>query len=304
MREYPDLPMNSYICSVLYNGICRISVPIFFMISGALLLEQPTDLKKNTKRLISMTLKTIAWGLVFIVWDYFYLGEIYSFKGLFSTPVRVHFWYLYVMVGIYITLPLWQKLVSGDSKKLMKYFSIAFIILLAINFVLDIFRLRVTYEVPLLGNAVYACYFIMGYVIRHYIDEIRIKKWICYTVLIVCVASTDLLTLLASKRAGSHIEIYSDFRTVFIALTSMIVFYLFMKAKEFRHRKWIAVVSKHSFNIYMMHVFFLDIVKEAFDISRINAWYGFPFFFVILISCSLIFSWLFEKLKPNGQSVL
>lgn len=251
-----------------------------------------------------MTLKTIAWGLVFIVWDYFYLGEIYSFKGLFSTPVRVHFWYLYVMIGIYVTVPLWQKLVSGDSKKLMKYFSIVFLILLPVNFILDFSHLRVTYEVPLLGNAVYACYFIMGYVIRHYIDEIKIKKWICYVVLILCVSATDLLTLTSSLNSGSHIETYCDFRSVFIAIPALIIFYLFMKAKEFKHRKWISVLSKHSFNIYMMHVFFLDIVKEVFDISNINAWYGFPFFFVILISCSLGFSWLFEKLKSKGQHIL
>ena len=127
MREFPELPMNSYICALLFNGICRVSVPLFFMISGALILEQPTDYKKNTKRTLSILSKTVMWIAVFMIWDFLYLGDKYDLKMIFTSPIRVHFWFLYVMFGIYLTIPLWQKLVSGESKKLMLYFSVLFI---------------------------------------------------------------------------------------------------------------------------------------------------------------------------------
>ena len=185
MRAYPDLSMSSYIGGILLNGICRVSVPIFFMISGSLLLEQPVNYKKNTKRTINMLIKTVLWTLIYIVWDFLYLGDKYKYvwHDMFEEPVRVHFWFLFVMVGIYATVPLWQKLVSGDSKELMKYFSIGFIIFTAIAFVVKFNRMHVTYEVPLLGTSTYACYFIMGYVIRHYIDDIKINKWISIAVI-------------------------------------------------------------------------------------------------------------------------
>lgn len=302
MREYPKLPMDSYVCALLFNGLCRISVPLFFMISGALILEQPTDYKKNNKRTVNILIKTVVWTIVFIVWDFFYLGQRYNFREIFATPVRVHFWFLFVMFGIYITIPLWQKLVSGDSKKLMKYFSVLFIAVMTVSFVLKMLKMHATYEIPLIGSSVYAGYFIMGYVIRHYIDEIKIKKWIPAVVWVLCVTATNLLTLFSSLKSRAHVESYSDFRSVFIGVAAMSVFYLCMKMKEPKGNKWISAISYHSFNIYMMHVFFLDIVQENIDITKFSAWLGFPVFFVFLMSFSFAFSWLFEKAKGKCKS--
>lgn len=296
--------MNSYICALLFNGLCRVSVPIFFMISGALLLEQPVDYHKNNKRTTGILVKTVLWTLIFLVWDFFYLGERYDIRMMFSTPVRVHFWFLFVMFGIYITIPLWQKMVSGDSKRLMYYFSVLFIVTMAISFVLKVLKMYVTYEIPLVGSSCYAGYFIMGYVLRHFAEEIRIKKWVCIAVWAVCVTATNLLTLFSSLQTRTHVETFSDFRSVFIGVSAMAVFYLFMKIKPPKSRRWVAGISKHSFNIYMMHVFFLDILQENINITKVNAWIGFPIFFVILISFSFAFSWIFEKAKGKCKSIL
>ena len=159
MREYPDLPMDSYVCALFFNGVCRVSVPIFFMISGALLLEQPINLKKNINRTGNMLLKTILWTLIYIVWDFFYLNLKYDFHEIFSTPVRVHFWFMYVMVGIYATIPFWQKLVRDASKELLQYFSILFIAASIVGFILKFNTMGVAYEIPLVGNCCYVCYF-------------------------------------------------------------------------------------------------------------------------------------------------
>jgi len=304
MREYPDIAMNSYMCGLLLNGICRISVPIFFMISGALLLEQNIDYKKNTKRAVSMLIKTVMWGILFLLWDYMYLGDGYSFKMLFAVPVRVHFWYMYVMIGIYITVPLWQKLVGGDSKTLLKYFAIVFIAITAINSLLHSTKFTVSYDVPLIGSSCYAGYFIMGYAIRHYIDEIKIKKWICTLVLAISVTATIVLTYYFSVRERTHIEIFSDFRSIFVALASMTVFYLVMKYGKFKSSLWVRIMSKHSFNIYMIHVFFLDILQQNIDVTTVNAWWGTPVFLVFMISMSLAVSWFYETLKGKRPTII
>ena len=202
MRAYPNLSIDSYVCAILMNGVCRVSVPIFFMISGALLLEQQIDFQKNNRRTINMLIKTIVWTLIYIVWDYLYLGQGYELKSMFSTPVRVHFWFMYVIVGIYATVPFWQKMVSGSSKEFLKYFTCLYLGVTAINFILKLNEMSVSYEIPLVGGSSYVGFFIMGYVIRHYIDEIKIKKWISVLVLMVCVTVTVLLTLLYTLKIG------------------------------------------------------------------------------------------------------
>jgi len=303
MRAYPDIEMSSYVGAVLLNGVCRVSVPLFFMISGALLLEQRTDYKKNTKRTLNMLSKTVLWTAIYIVWDFLYLGDEYIFRDMFATPVRVHFWFLFVMVGIYATVPLWQKLVSGDSQELMRYFSIAFLVILAISFVLRFFRMEVTYEIPLLGSSCYACYFIMGYVIRHYIDRIRINKWISVAAIFVCMAVTDFLTLFFTFKTGVHYEAFSGFSSVFVAIPSLSVFYLFMKMKDLKPLRWMTVISANSFGIYMIHVFFLDILQENINISKVNFYIGAPIFFIILLSLSILSSWLYEKAKGKSDAI-
>ncbi|MBE6687093.1 MAG: hypothetical protein E7591_07660 [Ruminococcaceae bacterium] len=304
MRAYPDLPFDSYICASVFNGLCRVSVPIFFMISGALILEQNTDYKKNTKRALSILIKTVVWTIVFLIWDYFYLGERYDIHEIFAVPIRVHFWFLYVIFGIYLTVPLWQKLVKDASKELIKYFSVLFISVLTLSFIIESFKMHITYEIPLVGASCYACYFIMGYIIRHYIDEIKIKRWIYVTVWALCVTATILLTLLPSIKHNEHIESFSDFRSAFIGLSALAVFCLFMKAKPFKHNRIISLFSRHSFNIYMIHVFFLDIIQVNIDITKFSAWIGIPVFFIFLLILSLVCSILFELAKGKKQIIL
>ena len=303
MREYPDLPMHSYIYSIFVNGICRVSVPIFFMIIGALILEQQTDYKKNIKRTLNMLSKTVVWTLVYIVWNFLYLGDKYELKTMFSQPVRVHFWFLFVMVGIYATIPLWQKLVSGDSKELLRYFSLLYIGVTAISFIIRLNKMPVAYEIPLVGGSCYAGLFIMGYVIRHYIDEIKIKKWISVIVILSCVTLTILLTLLYTLKQGRHFEEFSSFKSIFIVLAALSVFYLVMKANNLKHFTWMSVISKHSFGIYMIHVFFLDILQQNIDVRKISAFIGTPIFFVVLLALSLAFSWIYEKAKGGIQAI-
>ena len=238
------------------------------------------------------------------MWDYFYLGEKFNLHEMFSLPVRTHFWFMYVMVGICITIPLWQKLVSGDSKALLHYFSVTFIAVMIVNFILSLLKMDVSYEIPLIGSSFYAGYFIMGYAIRHYIDDIKIKKWVCVTVLLICVASTNLLTFFFTKKLGTHYEGFSNFRSVFIGVAAMIVFYMVLKMCNPKHSSWVSFVSKHSFNIYMIHVFFLDILQQNIEASKVNAWWGTPIFFIFMLSLSLIMSWFYEKAKGKRQTIL
>ncbi len=303
MREFPHLPMNSYICALLFNGICRVSVPMFFMISGALLLEKPTDYKKNNKRTLNIFIKTVGWTLIFLFWDFFYLGQRHNIVDLIVNPVRVHFWFLYVLFGIYLTVPFWRKFVEGMSKPLIKYFSITFVAAMAMSFVLMILKLKATYEIPLIGNCCYVGYFIMGYIIRHYAEDIKIKKRICAAVIFVCMMATNLFTLFASLKAESHIETFSNFKSFFVGVAAMAVFYLVIKAKQPKQRRWVTLLSYHSFNIYMLHVFFLDILQENVDVRKFSAWLGFPIFFILMLLLSLGYSMIYEKAKGNSFSV-
>ena len=119
----------------------------------------------------------------------------------------------------------------------------------------------------------------------------------CIAVLVISVVSTDLFTWLYTNKIGTHCETFSDFRTFFIALASMSVFLMAMKMKMPKQRMWITAISKHSFNVYMMHVFFLDILQQNIDPAKVSSWWGTPVFFIFMFSLSFAMSWIYEKAK-------
>ena len=51
-RAYSNISKVSYLGALIFNTISRISVPIFFMISGATLLNKEYDKIKNKHRII------------------------------------------------------------------------------------------------------------------------------------------------------------------------------------------------------------------------------------------------------------
>ncbi len=101
----------------LYNSISRFCVPIFFMISGALLLKQDYKLsyflKKRFWRIIP---PLIFWSLIYIFCDYFLVGEksftlIESIKLVIAKIFHIsqfHLWFVYTLLGLYLFIYLFQ----------------------------------------------------------------------------------------------------------------------------------------------------------------------------------------------------
>ena len=135
-----------YLCITM---ITRINVPLFFMISGALLLRKDenftTVIKKRLPRFLTIIL--VFEGALFCCYKFnaVQLGNDYEFTlhrfilGLFSNQLEgtSSYWYLYSYVGLLLTLPFMQRIARGIRKE-------DFWILLALHFIF--------YTVPQLIN--------------------------------------------------------------------------------------------------------------------------------------------------------
>ena len=58
-RAFNDIDKISYLGALIFNTISRISVPFFFMISGAALLNREYDKRKNKDRIIKKLLHSL-----------------------------------------------------------------------------------------------------------------------------------------------------------------------------------------------------------------------------------------------------
>lgn len=301
-RIMEDISVSSYVFACIINGISRVSVPLFFMISGSLLIGREVDLRRNTARVTKILRPLVVWSAVYAVWNYFYMDKgYYNLQDMFEEPVKKHLWYLYVLVGIYLTLPFWQKLFQNMNDEMVKYFSMLYICLLAINFYLAIQDMEVRYQIPLVGSSCHLGYFIMGYLIRQYRDKIHLRRLWAACLAMLALAIVVGATLWYSFCDGQHCEDFFEYRNVLIGVAAMAVFYIAIKSRPFYLPEtigcWVGLVAKHSFTIYLSHILFLDILKEEIEMREMGAFVGIPLFSNMIFMAAFLFAGGLDKAR-------
>ena len=150
-----------YMMSLAGRAISSIGVPLFWMISGALLLPK----KESWKKVYGKRLPRIVGVLViFSVIRYFYLcitgdkngyvGEF--FQRLYTQEIFLPYWFLYEYLGILLVLPFLRKMAQNLTEQEERLLLVLLLgwnalndisnICLGVNFVLDLyFRSSISY---------------------------------------------------------------------------------------------------------------------------------------------------------------
>ena len=99
----------------IYDSLTRWGVPVFVMISGALFLGKDIPmqklLKKNILRIITAFL---FWSLLYTMWKIQISEHSSSLRDVLLTFFKGHYhmWFLYMIVCLYLIVPLLNKIVA------------------------------------------------------------------------------------------------------------------------------------------------------------------------------------------------
>lgn len=291
-RGFEEISRSSYMFSLIINSVSRIAVPIFFMLSGALLIKANLDLKKCVKRAAKFTIILIVWSALYLIWNKFVMDQTYDFTNIFSIPAKKHLWYLYALITIYIALPFVQILFANMSERAEKYFMILWFAFLTIRYVGELFEIPMAYKVPIVGDSCYLGYFVMGYFLSKYIRQFKFNDTVGIILIVMANAVNIGLTYYYSVVAGVHQEQFFQYRNTLLAFSSAIIFIMVYRKKELNlsttKKKIINVISKNSFELYLVHILFLDIIKVQMAPLKIHSAIGIPVFFVMLFIVSFV----------------
>lgn len=126
-----------FIWAAFFGSAVRWAVPVFVMLSGMLFLkkERSIDIKKlYTKNLLRLVTAFLFWSFLYNIrnaaaYTSGGVGEI-LWQALKQTPNgAMHLWFIFVIAGLYIILPLLKRMTDNMTKREAEYF-------LALNFVL------------------------------------------------------------------------------------------------------------------------------------------------------------------------
>lgn len=263
------------VCNVI-DSLCRFVVPIFVMISGALLLDEKKSfyLQKSLKRLF---IPLIMWSMLYALLVIAYQIRTVSFDSFtaflklsFITPT--HNWFLFMLIGVYIMIPLLKPIIRNGGGKMLVILWIVFGVLNPFCKNLDILttfsnyisRFSITLPLGYIG------YFVLGYElsrVNRSIDKICLTFLVFLSiVIIICNA---LLTHYVSASQGCLTEIYYDYISPMVVIYSACLFLIFKRLfannDYYNHQcysKYIVLMSKYSLAIYMCHEFILIPIQK------------------------------------------
>ena len=297
-RAFNDIDKISYLGALIFNTISRISVPFFFMISGRTLLSKKYDKSKNKDRIIKKITILIVITIIYYIWDKYYMNKDINIISLLSKPERKLLWFMYAIIGIYISLPFIKCMVDKMGKDEDKLFVILWLIF---NGVLKGLNIGNTYLVPIISGTYYLGYFIIGYMIIKYYDYINKNKnnMLLLIITIVSFITVIISTYFISVNNGKHFTkllTYSNFLIMIASLSSFIYLYFNIKDKE---NIIVSKLSNLSFGIYLFHAIILDAIMKLIPYKNINSCTSIP---VILVAVISITSIIVNTLKKTGIS--
>ena len=101
---------------------CKIAVPLFFMISGSLLLPKQESIRTvYQKRLSRFVIVLLLFSAVQMVFRMFAYGEPITLsgyiEGVYAKNLATAYWYLYAYLGVLVMLPLLRRLAQGMTSE-------------------------------------------------------------------------------------------------------------------------------------------------------------------------------------------
>lgn len=244
-----------------YDSISRYAVPVFFMISGALLLGKEFEIKDFLKnRLGKIIPPFLFWSLLYSLTNrYVFTHETFNISKVIRDVFygsEYHLWFVFTLIGVYLIAPIIQKWIHYSKQNDIKYFLIIWILTLFLTLpgvAIYFPKINFAYFSGFLG------YFILGFYLKKYI---KCPNWISYLLIIIGVGITFFGTYYFSHKNNVFYDYFYEYLSINTLLVSIGVFMLFTKIETISDsiKPLLSKLNECSFGIYLIHPLVIHIL--------------------------------------------
>lgn len=181
--QWNNIQVNSFEWKTfnVFNSFSRSAVPIFVMISGMFLLDPEKDFKIGLfyrKNILHLVTAYIFWSIAYAFFMVYYKNmhwneETKEWLRRYALDEHYILWYLPMLIGIYILVPVLRTITATNNKKLLEYILIVFfifgIVIRSMNKLdLNADLMLILNKISLDGFTGYVGYFLLGYYLHKY----------------------------------------------------------------------------------------------------------------------------------------
>lgn len=244
-------------------------VPIFLMISGSLFLQKEVTVKVLFKKyILRYIIVLLTFGYIMAILEevfkdgFSFFSLLIAFKYVLIGKTWDHMWYLYMLIGLMILLPfikiISDKIESNDNLK--KYYIIISILsCFLFPMIKKIFGISFPIAIPIFSN--YVFYFILGRLIDVKKIKIENKKNI-FAIILICLL-LSIINIFSKIFNCECLSKIGGYDSLLVLIMSVSIFSLLKNnEKNLKYNKYIAFMSKYSFGVYLIHMFWINIAYK------------------------------------------
>ncbi len=292
-NAWGKISLGQWLIADVYGGIARVCVPLFFMISGYLLLPRSESLGAfYAKRIPKILIPLIVWSLIYLGW---YCGghpgactpnfvwNLFLVQGTYY-----HLWFLYSLLSIYLILPVLRLLVRPDTDQRLLWYLIALWLIFQpmVSLANKFWNFSINLSAPLAPG--FTGYFVLGYLLGE-VALSRARVILAAVIGTVGTLATILGTYLMTSASGKFDGFFYDFLALGVVLASGAAFILlrWLSEKEPFTSPIVHTATRtlaiSTFGIYLIHVLVIEVLSWI-PFFHINSFMGNAIWSVPLVS--------------------
>jgi len=299
IQQINDLEIWRWCIVDVYQSIGRMGVPLFVMLTGALLLAPSKNEELGVffkKRFARIGLPFVFWAVAYFLWAIYVenqqVSNSFFVQGILTGPY-FQFWYLYMLMGLYLLTPILRLMVAQASEKLYRYFMAIWFVGVSLVPLITTFS---SYDVNpnLFAIPGYVGYFVLG----AYLVNVRIRRKYLVALLALGIALTAIGTFQVSRTIGGGTSFYFQEYLSPTMILASISFFLLLNtfrapielayAKPSWRRRIMAAISENTLGIYLFHMMIIYTLQNGLlgvtlNGNTVNSIIGVPLMVAIVL---------------------
>ena len=282
-----------------YDSFSRMSVPLFIMVSGYLLLGKSEPISDFfRKRFVKVGIPTLFWSVAYLLWSVkaYRNGSmnpiqvvLSMLKAMYLGNVELHLWFLYILIGIYLVVPILRVLVSAASTQMLTYFVILWFIGTSLfELAQHIIGSPTALVIPIVTG--YVGYFVLGYLLADI--KLGSRRRIFYALgCIIAIAITYAGTNILTRASGQIDDYFYSYFSPATVLASICGYLLLKEVGENlgQAAKIVREVSATSFGIFLIHIFVAEWLRNGDLGFRLYSWMAASIYMIPLTGLAVFF---------------
>ncbi len=303
-----------------YQAVAIVAVPLFVMLSGALLLR-PSKTHEPIrvflkKRLGRLGLAFAFWSAVYFAWGFLIDGQAFTWQalvsGIFVNGAYYHFWFFYLIGGLYLATPVLRIVVDKGGRAVTRYLLILWFVGTSVMPLVLLVSGALLGSGFALNNDLFLFTGFIGYfVLGAYLTRVRAPSWVLIAGLLVGVAWTLTGTYFMIYPLNWVGQYFFFFDTVSanVVLVSISIYMLLNrapvdwpgKAKHPRLHAIVHFISVNTLPIYLFHVMILESIHRGYfgfklSLVSMNPIVEIPLAAAVAFVITIALIWLMSRL--------